>query len=235
MTQPPGLPPSPALLLRLADALGWPLLLLHANGRLEHANRAGRAVLDAAQLLCRQGASVQPAAAAAMPRFAQALQLAARGESVVIELPQAGSARPHLARLQPLLSSGDAARPGRVLLSLDTQRRPPTDVPAYAAALALTATQARVLQLLEQGRRPAEIGSALGMAASTARGHVAAVRRKSGFRSAADLAAALQRLPPQVGAMQRLPLVGAITAAGTAGTAQPPGPAGRAPPPADGQ
>ncbi|MCY7315782.1 MAG: helix-turn-helix transcriptional regulator, partial [Rubrivivax sp.] len=84
----------------------------------------------------------------------------------------------------------------RVLLSLDTQRRPAPDLHGYAQALTLTPAQARVLHSLAHGLRPAQIAAALGIAASTVRGHVTALRRKTGYRSTADLIMAMQRLPP---------------------------------------
>ncbi|MCY7315118.1 MAG: hypothetical protein LH480_05710, partial [Rubrivivax sp.] len=162
----------PARLLRLADALGWPLLVLSAAGRVEQANSAGQAVLDAAApVYCTaaQDGRVLPSAPSAAAGFKQAVQQAARGETVTLALPAAvheGSPLAHtadcIASLQPLLSAGEAPQPGRVLLSLDTQRRPAPDLHSYAQALTLTPAQARVLHSLAHGLRPAQIAAALG-------------------------------------------------------------------------
>lgn len=193
-SDPVDLPPA---LARLADALAWPLMLLDGAGRLQHANRAARALLAAGEPLQRAaGQPVQPSAEAQRPAFAAAVHDAAGGITSTLCWP--GTAGLCAVTLNPLGRPSGA--PARCLLTVAPTRAWRPDLAAFAQELALSAAETRVLQALAHGEDTARTVAALGLTAGTVRGHVAALRRKSGHPTVAALVQALARLPPAVGA-----------------------------------
>jgi len=72
----------------------------------------------------------------------------------------------------------------------------PLTVQWYAQACSLTAAEAAVLRRLCEGRHPAEIAALHGVAISTVRSQIGAVRAKTGCGSIRALLESLARLPP---------------------------------------
>ena len=72
------------------------------------------------------------------------------------------------------------------------------DLEAYASACQLSAPERRVLAGLLQGHAAVALASLLGLAPSTVRRHIAALRRKTGHGSVAELMMSVGRLPPVV-------------------------------------
>ena len=70
------------------------------------------------------------------------------------------------------------------------------DLEAYASACHLSAPERRVLAGLVAGRAGDAVAAHLGLTPNTVRRHVAAVRRKTGHASVAQLLMAIGRLPP---------------------------------------
>ena len=70
------------------------------------------------------------------------------------------------------------------------------DLAAYADAERLSAPERCVLQGLVAGRTPAAMAAELGVTLNTVRRHTAALRRKTGYASVAELLMAIGRLPP---------------------------------------
>ena len=201
----PGLPPAaltsqaqlaPAL-LRLADALAWPLLLLDAHGVLRHANLAARQCLADRQPLCRLARQrLSPAADSLRPAFEAALQAAAAGQPQVLAWPTpAGEIQGRLHRL-PHVADTETL----LMLVLSVNGQPGPDLPAYASASHLSAPERRVLQALVRfgsaGGVADDVAADLGLAPSTVRRHVSALRRKTGHASVAELLMTVGRLPP---------------------------------------
>ena len=186
---------APAL-LRLADALPWPLLLLDPAGTLRHANQAARQCLDQGQPV-RQVAHqrVQPAAAPRREEFDAALRAAASGQSCTLWWP--GPRSTFKARLLPLPQEADGAP---LLLLLLMVLSPAGDnipeLSAYANAQHLSAAEQRVLQGLAAGHTAARQAQELGLTLNTVRRHIAALRRKTGHASVAELLMTIGRLPP---------------------------------------
>ena len=70
------------------------------------------------------------------------------------------------------------------------------DLQAYASACQLSAPERQVLFGLVQGHASHAVAARLGLTLSTVRRHIAAVRRKTGCASVAELLMAIGRLPP---------------------------------------
>ena len=192
-----GSPALQAAALALAiDTLAWPLLLLHGDGVLLHANRAATALLRRGRplkLMPRQ--QVQPTAEAQRNAFKAALSSVLQG-AAPLRLHWAGdegqlatSAR--LSALRP-----DAGQPPVLMLTLAPEAGLGTDLAAYAAAHGLSATETRVLQRLALGESSASAAAALGLRATTVRTHALSLRRKTGHASLGALVHALARLAP---------------------------------------
>ena len=168
---------APAL-LRLADVLAWPLLLMDAHGMLRHANLAARQCLADRQPLCRLAHQrLSPAADSLQPAFEAALQAAAAGQPQLLAWPTAAGEiqgrlhrLPHAAGTETLL-----------MLVLSVNGQPGPDLPAYTTASHLSAPERRVLQALVRVGSADDLADSvaadLGLAPSTVRRRFTALRR----------------------------------------------------------
>lgn len=193
----PASPASPAqlapALLRLADTLAWPLLLMDADGVLRHANLAARQCLADRQPLCRLARQrLSPTAEPLRPAFLAALQAAAAGQLQVLTWPTpAGEIQGRLHRL-PFAAGTETL----LMLVLSVDGQPGPDLLAYASASHLSAPERRVLDALVRAGSADGVAADLGLALSTVRRHVNALRRKTGHASVAELLMTVGRLPP---------------------------------------
>jgi DNA-binding CsgD family transcriptional regulator len=185
--------------MRLADALDWPLVLLDDEALVHHANCSGRTLLARGQPLQLDAQQrVQPAAPSHRPDFRLALQAAAAGEMRHCRWPgRPGGIGATLRPLAPL-PSGERL----VLLELKPAHvaAPRPDVGAFAQAHELSAQQQRLLQALAQGHSTVQMAAGLGLPASTLRGRLLALRRKTGHADNDALRRTLWALPPRPGA-----------------------------------
>lgn len=192
-----GSPALQAATLALAiDTLAWPLLLLHGDGVLLHANRAATTLLRRGRplkLMPRQ--QVQPSDEAQHTAFKAALVTVLQGGAPV-RLHWAGdegqlAASARLSALRP-----DPGQAPVLMLTLAPEAGLGADLAAYAAAHGLSATETRVLQRLALGESSARAAAALGLRATTVRTHALSLRRKTGHASLGALVHALARLAP---------------------------------------
>ena len=185
------------VLARMVDVLAWPLLLIDASASLQHANLAARRLLERGQPLQLDAQNrLQPQQRRHRAAFAAGLAAAAQGQSLVLRWPsRAGIVS---ARLQPL-PQGQAA-PAWLLLALSAPAGPACQIDDFAQAHGLTRTETRVLHCLARGLSAPRTAAALGVAVSTTRSHIVALRRKTGLRSVGALLHSLAQLPPTLGA-----------------------------------
>lgn len=191
---------SPALqaaTLALAiDTLAWPLLLLHGDGVLLHANRAASTLLRRGRpLVLAPRQQVLPTDEAQHNAFKAALGAVLEGAAPV-RLHWAGDEEQAAtsARLSALRS--DPGQPPVLMLTLAPEAGLGTDLTAYAAAHGLSSTETRVLQRLALGESSARAAVALGLRATTVRSHALSLRRKTGHASLGALVHALAGLAP---------------------------------------
>ena len=176
--------PDVAVLVAMADALPWPLLLLRTDAQLLHANRAARQLLaEGAPLRLHAGGRVTTAAAARSAAFAAALATAAAGGRPLLFEPEYSLA------LAPLSDAQGGHGPVLLALSLADGLQQP-DLRGFASAHGLSPAETRVLARLARGDRPGDAARALGISAATARSQLVAIRRKTGHASVAALVAA---------------------------------------------
>ena len=201
MTSVPGRPSGSTALqaatLALAiDTLAWPLLLLHGDAVLLHANRAATTLLRRGRpLQLAPHQQVQPTDEAQHSAFKAALLTVLEGAAPV-RLHWAGDDG------QPATSARLSAlrpNPGQdpvLMLTLAPEAGLGADLTAYAAAHGLSATETRVLQRLALGESSARAAVVLGLRATTVRTHALNLRRKTGHASLGSLVHALARLAP---------------------------------------
>jgi DNA-binding CsgD family transcriptional regulator len=187
-----------AVLAQMADALMWPLMVLHADGTLLHANRAARRLLSAQRgltLLPDRHLGLLPAGRQA--EWQAALLTARRGQTVVLTWAADGGGLAAVGSLIPLGDPrADTPDGGALLLALSSIEQPDGQVQAYARMHRLSPAETRVLQRLAQGDTSGEAADALGVSAATVRSQIISLRRKTGHASVIDLLRGLARMPP---------------------------------------
>lgn len=192
-----GPPALQAATLALAiDTLAWPLLLLHGDGVLLHANRAAQALLRRGRpLLLTARHLLQPSDEGQRAPFKAALAAVMDGAAPV-RLHWAGDAGSAAATTRlSALRPGPGQEPV-LMLTLAPETGPGADLSAYAAAHGLSPTETRVLQRLALGESSAHAATVLGLRATTVRTHALSLRRKTGHHSVGALVHALARLAP---------------------------------------
>ena len=183
------------LLAAALDEVDVGLALVYPEARTLHLNhRAQQCLADGAALALRDGriAASRADDAAAMARALA--DAALRGLRRLIHVGQ-GDARCSLA-LVPV-------RPGVAALMLGRSHLcEALSLQGFARAHALSDAEARVLSALGRGDAPTQIARAHGVALSTVRTQIGAIRGKTGAASIRDLLRMVAALPPIVGALR---------------------------------
>lgn len=180
----------------ILDGLDASLYLVDADGRLIHANAAGRAVLDACNVLLDIRGLLMACDPMVTHRLRQAFAASGRGDAAAGAregaIPMVGldGAR-YIAHVLPL-TSGPRRRAGaayRAVAAVFVRKVALTIPPrsdALRDAFRLTPTELRVLlAIVELGGIP-EVAAALGVAATTIRTHVRRLFEKTGTARQAD-------------------------------------------------
>ena len=197
--RPSGTPALQAVSLALAiDTLAWPLLLLHGDGVLLHANTAATALLRCGRLLTlAPHQEVQFTDAAQRDAFKTAMVTVRAGGAPVHLHWEVDEGQPVIRACLSALRPGPGLGQSPVLmLTLAPEAGRGADLTAYAAAHGLSATETRVLQRLALGESSARAATALGLRATTVRSHTMSLRRKTGYARLDELVQALVRLAP---------------------------------------
>lgn len=193
---------SGALLRQVLDALGLGLLLVDARCRVAHANTA-------AQWLCHGGSGLrlQQGRLAGedgdAARLGAAVRAAAAGQWGMLVLGHG----PAVLTVGVVPLQADAAAPEVVaMLVIGREPRPSRlALHFFARAHQLTGAEATVLESLCAGLSPRQIAAQGGVAISTVRTQIAAVRAKVRAASIRDLLRLVSALPPLQGAATGTP------------------------------
>ena len=183
-------------LVAMLDAIDYGALVLDAQARVQFSNRAAQHALR------------QPAGPLLQPQQ----QLLTRNPARQAELVDAchDAALRHLRTLLLLdpraPDASVAVLPGPTGMALMLLARSglcePLSSQGYAQRHGLTLAESAVLSALSEGQEPAQIARRHGVALSTVRSQIQAIRQKTGTRRIQDLVSRVAMLPPLRGALQ---------------------------------
>lgn len=188
------------------EAMPDGIALLDADRRLVFANAALRrmAAGDAGLRLCEEAGLdlPDPVQRVALARAVTAALAATEGRIGLLEsagslaLPRRDGRPPLLIRALPVVPGPVAAGfRGAMLVVADGARRSRPSAALLGRMFGLTPAEASLAASVGAGRTVAEHAKRRGISVETARSQMAAIRRKTGCRRQADLAALLARLP----------------------------------------
>jgi DNA-binding CsgD family transcriptional regulator len=179
-------------LVRMADALPWPLVALAPDAWVLHANQAAERLLDLGRPLRRDSQGrIKATQASHQAAWEAALDRACAGHGVSLRWPG------HPVALRGTLHRLPGDEGGvALLLALSLPSGAGQDLATYAQAFQLTPAEQRVLSLLVAGADTAGAAVILGVSTSTVRSHLRALRRKTGQHSTVALLLAINALPP---------------------------------------
>lgn len=204
---------TPQWLALMLDEIDYGMLLLADESTVLHANHVARKELDAnhplqllgQQLRVRRPADLSPLRSALADAARRGLRrLLALGEDehritlAVVPLPGAANDEPQQ-RQQPQQQQQRALT---LLVFGKRQVCPALSAHWYARSHGLTPAEARVLAALCAGQAPAAIAVAQGVALSTVRSQIGAIRSKTGAQSIRSLVREVAVLPPLVSALR---------------------------------
>lgn len=184
------------MLTDVLDALDYGVLLLARSGDVCLANRVARERCAASGWRLQDGLPAL-GCAAGQRQFTNALAAALAGRRQLISLPAAQGHTLTLAFMplgrEPVV---DDEQPAVLVVCARSQVCAPLSVTLFAHAHGMTLAETEVLQSLAQGATPADAAESIGVAISTVRTHIGALRAKTGARSIRDLVQRLAALPP---------------------------------------
>jgi DNA-binding CsgD family transcriptional regulator len=189
---------SAALLSGILDQLAYGVMVLRACARVCYANREALRACGAASGLRMMGGRLVAAHDSERLDFVRALRSACEGRRSMVTFRSCDPCL-RLAVMPLGVSAMDVpwAEDRRALLVFGKpQPCEPLSETFFAREYGLTAAESTVLVALCEGLRPAQIAQQQGVAVSTVRTHIAAVRDKTGATSIAALVRMVTTLPP---------------------------------------
>ena len=197
----------PGFVLRLLDEIDYGLVLVNAQGRVQHANHLARHELATGRLLYVDiGGSVCGSSAGLTDQLMEAVLGAVHGRRRLIYLTRDEHTLP--VAVIPLTHALEGPS-SSVLLVMARQRAGDNlALQMFAREHCLTPTEEAVLRALCDGRAVDEIASQHGVAESTVRTQVRSLRDKTGANGIRQLVQRVLSLPPVVPALRgdgRLP------------------------------
>ena len=181
-----------ATLAGMLDGLTVSIVLVDAHGAIVHANGAGRAMLEAGEVLCTTRGRIAATSLEAQSPLLEALAAASSGDVAVgdsIALP-APEKQTYVARVLPLRSEQRHGNPLAATAALFVHKAvPPVRPPSGAIAkyYKLTPTELRVLLTTVEMGSVADVAKALGIAESTVKTHLGRLYGKTGTSGQVDL------------------------------------------------
>lgn len=188
---------------QVLDLLDYGLVLLAADGQVQHLNQAARRELAEAHPLQLQGRHLVAAASADAPAWRDALhQAASRGLRKLLTLGP-GTQRCSLA-VVPLPRADGASQHGVAVLMARRRVCEQLTVESFARSHGLTMAETTVVKGLCADLTPQQIADQQGVGLATVRTQIGAVRMKTGASSIGALIRQVSLLPPLVGVLQGL-------------------------------
>jgi DNA-binding CsgD family transcriptional regulator len=189
-----------AVLAKILDEVDYGLMLVTGNARVLFANRVAWRDCGPEHALRFDGRHVLPQELGEREPFVKALTAARNGRRSMLTLRHASQLL-SLA-VVPLDGLPEGAESAAALLVFGKRSTCESlTVEFYAQAHHLTSAESAVLKSLCSGLRPTQIAKDAGIAVSTVRTHIGAVRVKTGSRSIGELIRRVAILPPIVPAL----------------------------------
>ncbi len=183
----------PGVLMRVLDEIGWGVLVLDGGHQLRYANPVARSALGqtialvSGRIVACHGDDREP--------LRRALARAGSGLRTMLSLAHGETAT--MVAIVPLRHADAVDEDDEILVLLS---RPATADPLaiqlFAGNHALTDSESRVLALLCNGSCPNDIASELGVAITTIRTQLGAIRSKTRTANLRDLVQRIATLPP---------------------------------------
>lgn len=189
-------------LLRVLDEVDYGIILLDGGGRIRHANHVARFELSRGVFLASGGDRLVIRDAAKGGELERAIALASAGRRQLVTLESAQAEQLSVACL-PLRSPFESDVPP-VLLMLSKRAKHNLNVSLYAKNHGLSAAEENVLRGLCEGYSVQGIAERHGVAESTVRTQIRAVREKTRLPSIRLLVQQVASLPPVVPALRHL-------------------------------
>ena len=191
----------PGFVLRLLDEIDYGLVLVNAQGRVQHANHLARHELATGRLLyVAAGGTVSGSSASLTDQLMSAVLGAVQGRRRLIYLTRGEHTLP--VAVIPLTHALEGPS-SSVLLVMARQRAGDNlALQMFAREHCLTPTEEAVLRALCDGRDVDEIASQHGVAESTVRTQVRSLRDKTGANGIRQLVQRVLSLPPVVPALR---------------------------------
>jgi DNA-binding CsgD family transcriptional regulator len=177
------------------EEIDYGLILLGANGDLQHANQLGWSELSRARFLRLEDGQVVGESTAATQELRRGLQASAMGRRHMLMLRDGGDVLP--VTCVPLMPTEGSATPVLLMLARQTATQN-LNVGFFSRTHGLTAAEESVLRHLCEGLQVKEIARAKGITPSTVRTHLRSLREKTGLRHIRLLAQRVAMLPPML-------------------------------------
>jgi DNA-binding CsgD family transcriptional regulator len=190
----------PALALRVLDEIDYGVMVLDDHGRVRHANHLARHELAGQRLIVSHGGVLLGANSELSDQLQMALEHALRGQRRLLQLKD-GERELSLAFVPLGLSM--QSEPSTVLVLVSRQNACDNlSVRMYARSQNLSPSEEAVMIALCRGLSIPEIAESHGVAQSTVRSQIKALREKTGSSSIRHLLQRLNSLPPMVPALR---------------------------------
>ena len=189
-----------ALLLRAMDEIDYGVLVIDAHGRLRHANHLARHELASQRLVMSQGGMLLGVNNDLSEQIQQALEHALRGQRRLLLLKDHG--KDLSLAFVPLSHPLESDAPTVLVLLQRQSACENVSVRMFARAQHLSPSEEAVMMALCRGLSIPEIAQEHGVAQSTVRSQIKALREKTGSSSIRNLLHRINSLPPMVSALR---------------------------------
>ncbi len=191
-----------ALLMRVMDEIDYGVLVIDAQGRLRHANHLARHELASHRLVMSQGGMLLGVNTELSEQIQQALELSLRGQRRLLLLKNEAKTQHLSLAFVPLTHPLENDAPTVLVLLQRQNACENVSVRMFARAQNLSPSEEAVMMALCRGLSIPEIAQENGVAQSTVRSQIKALREKTGSASIRHLLQRINSLPPMVSALR---------------------------------
>lgn len=189
-----------SLLLRVMDEIDYGVLVIDAQGRLRHANHLARHEMASSRILMSHGGVLLGVTTELTEQIQMALEHALRGQRRLLLLKDQGKEL-SLAFI-PLSHPLESDAPTVLVLLSRQSACDNLAVRMYARSQNLSPSEEAVMMALCRGLSIPDIAQEHGVAQSTVRSQIKALREKTGSASIRHLLQRINSLPPMVPALR---------------------------------